>query len=84
MIIFENLLEGEITKTPHDDNQKIETECYPTQFFVKSEDELMHEGLICAICLGVVRDAVKDPCGHVFGERCIKNWLVKNEKCPYS
>jgi len=56
------------SKTPngcHSHQKK--NECYETEQFFKSEDELLHEGLICAICLGVVRDAVKDPCGHVFG-----------------
>ena len=41
-------------------------------------------GLICPICMGVVKDPVKDKCGHVYGKHCIKRWLAKSELCPLS
>ncbi len=49
-----------------------------------SEEELMNKGMICPICLGVVKHAVKDTCGHVFGKKCIKHWLMKSDECPLS
>lgn len=60
------------------------SECFPSILFKKSDDDLMNEELICAICLGVIRNPVRDHCGHVYGDSCIRNWLQKNQKCPYS
>ena len=46
----------------------------------------------CGICLepygepeptrGNIEDAVKVPCGHVFGDICIKKWLSEHSTCP--
>jgi hypothetical protein len=45
----------------------------------------------CAICSEVLgatnqegnsEQAVKTPCGHLFGEHCIKSWLEENDNCP--
>lgn len=40
------------------------------------------EGLICPIGLGVFRNPVFDPCGHVFCHSCITSWLKKSNLCP--
>jgi hypothetical protein len=39
----------------------------------------------CAICLGVVEsgESVYDvPCGHIFHEQCLEEWLNSNANCP--
>jgi len=42
--------------------------------------------LQCAICLDVIRDCVETPCGHLFCEACIKDFLFQRSKdeqvCP--
>jgi hypothetical protein len=34
--------------------------------------------------MGVIREGVRDKCGHVYGKNCIKKWLEKSDKCPLS
>ncbi len=51
---------------------------------MKPEDELLQCGLICPICMGVIREAVRDKCGHIYGKECITRWLRKSEMCPMS
>ena len=39
----------------------------------------------CSICLINYKNASilkLLPCGHIFHKKCIKKWLVKNDKCP--
>jgi len=42
--------------------------------------------LQCPICLDVIRDCVETPCGHLFCEACIKDFLSQRSKedqlCP--
>ena len=46
-------------------------DCYPTDRFQNSVKELEDKNLICCICLGVVRNPVKDNKGHIYGLSCI-------------
>ncbi|EQC32645.1 hypothetical protein SDRG_09621 [Saprolegnia diclina VS20] len=36
----------------------------------------------CVICMGVMNDAVKLPCGHLFHANCIDAWLRMRSTCP--
>jgi hypothetical protein len=39
----------------------------------------------CTICLesdGLAHEPCKLPCGHVFGEKCIKRWPDEHSTCP--
>ncbi|KAI6188056.1 RING-type domain-containing protein [Aphelenchoides besseyi] len=59
-----------------------------------SKEELADER--CIICYGSLRDdiidvqnqtrcpgkAVKIPCGHIYGDQCLRNWLEEQNVCP--
>jgi len=51
------------------------------------EDEMFKnpaapEEFACPICYGVLKDSVRDPHDHVFGETCILNSFKNNGNCP--
>jgi hypothetical protein len=54
---------------------------YPTELFVEP-DMLERLGLMCPICLDVVRDMAESPCGHLACRACWIDSLAKNPTCP--
>ena len=46
----------------------------------------MCEQTNCGICLGTFTDSEKDivrtPCGHLFHNKCITQWVMFNDTCP--
>merc|ERR1719188_87701 len=52
---------------------------------VTAYDIAANEGSECSICLGdleVGEPALRIPCGHLFHEECVKDWLKKSNECP--
>jgi len=56
---------------------------YPEGLF--TDKDLVKE-LLCAICLDVVKDCVETPCGHLFCDECIRDFLQNRQEaeriCP--
>lgn len=54
---------------------------------LQSQTQLNEEeeeaGCICSICMEELHDPVSTPCGHVFCRRCIEEWLLRSDVCPY-
>jgi hypothetical protein len=69
-----------------------EKQGWPIDLFELSERELAASDLICAICHGILRQAVQTangnvarnvlPCGHLFCTHCITRWLQTSSTCP--
>lgn len=36
----------------------------------------------CPICLDIMGVGIVLRCGHVFHEKCIESWKLRNESCP--
>ena len=53
-----------------------------TRFPDATEEELERAGHLCAICRAEMTHAKRMPCGHIFHEACIKEWMVQQPKCP--
>lgn len=52
---------------------------------VTAYDIATNEGSECSICLGDLvagEPALRIPCGHLFHEDCVKDWLKKSNECP--
>eukprot|EP00808_Paulinella_micropora_P027028 g7776.t1 len=70
----------------HASSFDIEVEGYNASWFVGEVDQ----SLICAICQGVLREAVQaapaakddDRCGHMFCGPCVQRWLSRTPSCP--
>lgn len=52
---------------------------------VTAHDLAANEGTECTICLEELVEgetALRIPCGHLFHEECVKDWLKKSNECP--
>merc|ERR1740121_1532011 len=52
---------------------------------VTAYDIAANEGSECSICLGDLvagEPALRLPCGHLFHEDCVTDWLKKSNECP--
>ena len=49
----------------------------------KEEKINSDEDVTCLICTENIKEYLKTPCGHVYCERCIMEWIKINEICPY-
>merc|ERR1719277_2434427 len=52
---------------------------------VTAYDIAANEGTECSICLDELvagEPALRIPCGHLFHEECVKDWLNKSNECP--
>lgn len=52
---------------------------------VTAYDIAANEGSECSICLADLvagEPALRIPCGHLFHEDCVKDWLKKSNECP--
>lgn len=55
------------------------------QVTLEQMDDQLEQGIRCAICLTRLRsgETIGDiPCGHVFHKDCLKDWLVRKNRCP--
>jgi hypothetical protein len=51
------------------------------KYITKKENSKIHE---CGICFDDITDDKKIlQCSHVYHNKCINNWLVKSNSCPY-
>lgn len=48
---------------------------FPDNMFDVGQRDIVDQ-LRCAVCLGVGRDIVSTPCGHVFCQECLGRWFV--------
>jgi len=52
---------------------------------VTAHDIEVNETSECSICLDelvVGQPALRIPCGHLYHEDCVKDWLIKSNECP--
>merc|ERR1719491_463581 len=52
---------------------------------VTSHDLAVNESNECSICLDelvIGQPALRIPCGHLYHEECVKDWLRKSNECP--
>mmetsp|Transcript_90543 Transcript_90543/g.161281 ORF Transcript_90543/g.161281 Transcript_90543/m.161281 type:complete len:377 (-) Transcript_90543:95-1225(-) len=52
---------------------------------VSAYDIAANESPECSVCLGdlvIGEKALRIPCGHLYHEECVKDWLKKSNECP--
>lgn len=42
----------------------------------------IEEEFLCSICTMVLEDPLQSFCEHMYCQRCIKDWLMRDERCP--
>lgn len=79
---------------PQQQQQQAENRHHPTaastlrtlpRVKVTAHDLAANEGTECSICLEELlkgETALRIPCGHLFHEECVKDWLKKSNECP--
>ncbi len=51
---------------------------YDVELFLDAGPILLE--LVCSICEDIVRGPVSGVCGHLFCERCLRNWIYQRKK----
>jgi len=50
--------------------------------FATAEQLEAHQGGDCSICQGQLDGPISLPCGHLFCEECVSEWLDREPTCP--
>ncbi|KAL9642583.1 hypothetical protein ABK040_011148 [Willaertia magna] len=50
---------------------------------MEERKNLIRNEMKCGICLNIYMEPVTLQCGHTFCKKCLYDWLIKNQSCPY-